>query len=421
MFESDQHEFDEEYEGYRHPAPPSPPQPAPAPIPPNAVASNQVQATPAATAVAEPAFKAADVHPPHVGEEEADEYAFEEEPENTEYVDPAENQTKKPPPKKKPNLVLIAGFAALGVFAIIAFTLLRPKDNTPPAGDLGPGVVAADGLRGHLTTRWEGNATTGRLTYQLRIEPMEDRWQAGFSKAILKWSEPLSINVRLLDSTGFALCGKEIDFRFDPQTAQIAVPVSALGQNGKKMSITERNAAMAAARQTQISQMQAEEAAREKGKDLFQNQVANDGEVSEVNVQGTLPCSPDQYRRVDYWDFNTNFPTLDQQAFFLDPKAARLAKGEFAPPDHPGKRSLSKLPQQGFSIQGDDRVTGYDTASGTLMAEGRTFHIDKRYGQTTALAWASGYALIHYRCDQQANCALSAAGEAAVLHARLIE
>ena len=424
MFESDQHEFDEEYEGYRHPAPPSPPQAVPAPTQPAATASAQTQPTPAATgatAVAEhPAVKEPQEEPQQVAEEEHEEYSYEEGPENGEYHDPAENKAK-PPAKKKPNLLLIAGFGALVVSAIVAFTLLRPKDNTPAPGDLGPGIVAADGLRGHLDTRWEGNASTGRLVYQLRIEPMEDRWQAGFSHAILNSPMPMSLNVRLLDSTGFALCGKEIDFHFDPQSEGVQITVPPVGQNDKKMSAAERAAAMTAARQSEIARMQAEEVARERGKDVFQNQITNDGQVSAANVQGTLPCSPDQYRRVDYWDFNTNFPTLEQQAFLLDPKAALLAKKELEPPAHPGKRTLSRLPQEGFVIQGDDRVTGYDSASGNLMAEGKTFHIDKRYGQAAALAWASEYSLIHYRCDQQGNCALSAAGEAAILHARLVE
>jgi hypothetical protein len=72
-------------------------------------------------------------------------------------------------------------------------------------------------------------------------------------------------------------------------------------------------------------------------------------------------------------------------------------------------------------IQGDDRVTGYDSVRGLLWAEGKTFQIDRRFGQATATEWANNYSLIHYRCDQHANCALTAAGEAAVLHARLNE
>jgi hypothetical protein len=312
---------------------------------------------------------------------------------------------------------LLGGFAALIVFGIfVLMTVNKPKDDTPPPGDLGPGIVAVDGLRGHLLTRWDGNAKTGHLSYKLQIEPMEDRWGAGFSHAITNAALPMAVNIRLLDSTGFALCGKEIDFHFDPQKAALPVSVSATGANGKKLPAAERNAAMQAARQNQVNQMQAAEAAREQGKDIFQNQSTADGQVAAINAQGTLPCSPDQYRKVDYWDFNTNFPTLDEQAELLDPKAH--AK-ELDPPG--GKKRSAPKWGDGFTIQGDDRVKGYDQARGVLWAEDRSFAIDKRTGQATASAWASNYTLIHYRCDQHASCALTAAGQAAVLHARLSE
>ncbi len=207
--------------------------------------------------------------------------------------------------------------------------ITRPKSNAPNPGDLGPGIVAVDGLRGHLDTVWEGDAKTGRLAYKLRIEPMEDRWGKGFSRVTSNSPMPISVNIRLLDSSGFALCGKEVDFRFNPETADVQVAVPPLvGANGKKLSLAERNAALQAARQSEIAQMQAAEVIREHGKDIFQNQTTDDGQVTAVNVQGSLPCSPDQYRRTDYWDFNTNFPTLEQQAALLDPQHGK----EFAPP-----------------------------------------------------------------------------------------
>jgi hypothetical protein len=435
MFESDQHEFDEEYSEISHPAPPLPPKPAEA-IPtatavrtagPTATAAPVAVATPAAARAPAPAGTATAVaspfavHEPIVEEpqEEEPEEAAHEETEPEEYVDSAEKPVVAPPPaKKKPNLVLIGGFAAVVVFAIfVVITASRPKANAPPPGDLGPGIVAVAGLRGHLDTVWEGDGKTGKLAYKLRIEPMEDRWGPGFSHVTINPPMPISVNIRLLDSSGFALCGKEIDFPFNPQTAGVQVEVPQVGANGKKLSLAERNAALQSARQSQITQMQAAEVVRERGKDIFQSQITNDGQVSAVNVQGALPCSPDQYRRVDYWDLNTNFPTLDEQAALLDPKAHDK---EFAPPAHPGKRTLAKL-QDGFVIQGDDRVTGYDLARGVLSAEQKTFTIDKRFGQAAATAWANNYTLIHYRCDQQANCSLTAAGDAAVLHARLSE
>ena len=172
---------------------------------------------------------------------------------------------------------------------------------------------------------------------------------------------PMSVNIRLLDSTGFALCGKEVDFRFDPQHAEVPVTVSPVGPNGKKLSLAERNAAVEAARQSQITQMQAAEVTREQGKDLFQNQTADDGQVTAINAQGCLPCSPDQYKRANYWDFNTNFPDARRAGQLLDPKAGQQAK-EFETPAHPGRRNLAKW-GDGFVIQGDDRVTGYDQAA----------------------------------------------------------
>jgi hypothetical protein len=446
MFESDQHEFDEEYAEVSHPAPPSPSKPpaatpitAPETSPTNPASARTtvataptIAATTATAAVTAPATEATAtpkatatatavpvaVQEPIVAEpeEEQQEVPESEEAEQEEFVDPAEKPVVEAPLKRKPNLLLIGGFAALVIFAIFVVAT-RPKSSAPPPGDLGPGIVAVAGLRGHLDTVWEGNGKTGKLVYKLRIEPMEDRWGPGFSRATSHAAMPMSVNIRLLDTSGFALCGKEIDFRFDPQNAQVPVSVSPVGANGKKLPVAELNAAVEAARQSAVAQMQAAEATRERGKDIFQNQTTDDGQVTAVNVQGTLPCSPDQYRRTDYWDFNTNFPTLDQQAALLDPKAGQQGK-EFEPPAHPGKRTLAK-PQSGFVIQGDDRVTGYDSARGVLTAEQKTFEIDKRFGQVTATEWASHYTLIHYRCDQQANCALTSAGNAAVLHARL--
>jgi hypothetical protein len=404
MFESDQHEFDEEYAEISHPAPPlARSTSAVAEAPP--VAAPVVAAAPAeTTTIASPRPIAEEI-------EESEKPAFQE-AEQEEFVDAAEKPAAQPP-KKKPNFLLIGGFAALITFAIfVVMTVNRPKVDAPPPGDLGPGIVAVAGLRGHLNTRWDGDAKTGRLVYQLRIEPMEDRWGAGFSRVASNPPMPLSVNVRIMDSSGFAMCGKEIIFPFNPENAGVMTSAQ-LGADGKKVSAAGRAAAV----QSKVTQMQAAEVTRESGKDLFQNQIAHDGQVAAVNAQGTLPCSPDQYRRADYWDMNTNFPSLDEQAMLLDPKAALRAK-ELEDPGHSAKRTLPRW-GNGFVIQGDERVTGYDSARGLLWAENKTFAIDKRYGQATASDWSNKYTLIHYRCDQHASCALTAAGQAAVLHARL--
>lgn len=437
MFESDQHEFDEGFDELGHISPPPPlAKPVPEQVSPAATTDQgtadelramlKSQPSPIVSAAVAPEAKAASVavaEPPAVDEEEEeDEYGYEQEPE--EFTDPAEHALEElpvaQPPKNKIPIWMIAGFAALIAFAIfIVYTATKPKDNAPPPGDMGPGVVASAGLRGHLTTRWDGDRKTGKLDYQLHVESMEERWQPGFSRAILSPPQPLSVNIRLLDATGFALCGKEIPFHFDAQNAQVTVPMpSAVGPNGKKLSAAERTAAYQAARQSAITQMQAVQVVRERGHDVFQNQIGPEGLVTAVNVQGALPCSPDQYQRASYWDMNTNFPTLDEQAALLDPRAAALKAKESEPGAHPAKRT-SNRPQTGFVFQGDERVTEYDAARGQLWTQGRTFRIDRMVGQATAMAWANNNTLIHYRCDQQANCALTAPGGSAVLHAHV--
>ena len=390
MFESDQHEFDEEYAEASHPAPPSPPKPAAVKTEPVKPKTEPVKPAVYGTTRGSSGLGGAPAFDARCGA-------------RTDRRRAARGRTGRGllrsggvggvcrPGGKARSSTAAEEETEPGADRGIRGTRdlcdrcgnhPRPKSNAPNPGDLGPGIVAVDGLRGHLDTVWEGDAKTGRLVYKLRIEPMEDRWGKGFSRVTSNAPMPLSVNIRLLDSTGFALCGKEIDFRFNPETADVQVPAPPLvGANGKKLSVAERNAALQAARQSEIAQMQAAEVIRERGKDIFQNQTTDEGQVTAVNVQGSLPCSPDQYRHTDYWDFNTNFPTLEQQAALLDPQHGK----EFAPPPHPGKRNLAKL-QVGFVIQGDDRVTGYDSARGVLTAEQKTFTIDKRYGQAAAIA-----------------------------------
>jgi hypothetical protein len=434
MFESDQHEFDEGFDELGHVAPPPPlakavPAPVPAAASSDQSAADELRAmlksqpSPTPSANVAPAANVAVAEPiVEDAEEEDDEFDYETQQEMPEFTDAAERKEEPPPPAPKKSLPiwLIGGFAALMVFAVfVVYTATKPKDNAPPPGDMGPGIVAASGLRGHLNTRWDGDRKTGKLAYQLHIEPMEERWQPGFSQVVLNPAMPLSVNIRLLDATGFALCGKEIAFHFDPQKAGAQVPMpSPVGANGKKLSTAERNAAYQAARQSAVTQMQAAEAVRERGKDVFQSQTGPDGLATAVNVQGSLPCSPEQYKRASYWDLNTNFPTLDEQAVLLDPRGAARQAKESEPGSHSAKR-VPRQPQTGFIIQGDERVMEYDSVRGQLWTQGRTFQIDRRVGQVTAAAWANNNTLIHYRCDQQANCALTAPGGAAVLHARL--
>jgi hypothetical protein len=73
-----------------------------------------------------------------------------------------------------------------------------------------------------------------------------------------------------------------------------------------------------------------------------------------------------------------------------------------------------------FYIQGDDRATGFDHMRGVLEAEeGKNFLILASAERATAAHWATNYSLIHYKCDQNASCALTVAGGLSAVHARL--
>jgi len=328
-------------------------------------------------------------------------------------------ETKK---KQFPYLIFGAGALAIMIVALLYLTRTKKADEPLP-GDLGQGVSAVAGLRGHLLTQWAGNAKTGSVQYQLRMEAIGPVQAPGFELVNANPPAPYSINMRLLDSGGFALCGKEILFHFDPATAPLPMPV--ITQTGKKAEAAR--AAARSARQAELERMQAAEAERERGKDIFQNQAGEDGKVTAVNAKGTLPCSPDQYKRAYYWDFTTNYPSVDEQQAMLDPKAAAEARREKEQGDGSDSRSSHRksAPKKllsAYYIQGDDRVTGFDPIRGVLEATaGKGFTVPAKPEHTIAANWAHNYSLIHYKCDQHANCALTSAGGMSVVHARLNE
>ena len=348
---------------------------------------------------------------------------------NAELHDPSlysEEEPEEAPKTKarKPFPIVLVGFGVLAAFIVVLIYMNKPKQeaNAQPAGDLGPGVVAASGLRGHLITQWEGKAKDGKLQYQLRIEAMQPSMESGFALVVARPPGPLYVNIRVLDANGFALCGKDILFHFDP-TKSAAPPPDVPHAGSKKATAAQLAAERAAAHDAQIQSLQAAEADRERGKDMFQNLAGSDGMINAISAQGDLPCSAEAYKRANYWDFSTNFPTIEEQEALRDPKMSK-AQHEDDPQEQAraARRKAQRKPMSAFYIQGDERIVGYDARKAMLEAEaGKRFVIDKTLDQGTASRWASNFALIHYRCDQHASCALTSAGGQSAVHARLDE
>ncbi|HVC47870.1 MAG TPA: hypothetical protein VND90_11535 [Terracidiphilus sp.] len=316
---------------------------------------------------------------------------------------PAGSPIKKSPERGSEYTMLLIGFAVLVVVAIGIYFLKQPK-AAPPGADLGQAVFNAGGLRGHLVTRWEGNAV-----YKLEIEPIDPTYAAGFAYAAAHPPRPIEFNLRILDASGFALCSTQVLLPFDPSTVP-SESASLPSGRGKKAQ-----EARAAAKQADLQARQTQETQRESGHDVLQEKLGNDGSVASLYTQGALRCTSDQYAHFDYWDFNTNFPTVQEQHDLMTHKSQRQA--ELSRAQHEAaRRKAQRMLESAFYVEGDVRVNTWDQAAGMLgSGAGKSFYVAKASDRPIAAGWASNGTLIHYKCDQHGICVLTQSGTGTVI------
>jgi hypothetical protein len=322
--------------------------------------------------------------------------------------------SRKPQKKSSNAILLLAVTGALAFTGFVFVTHFGSLGNSKPndSDDLGQGILNSSGLRGHLVTRWQDKKTQ----YQLKIEPIDATANAGFALVTGSPTQPISINVRVLDASGFALCGKEILLPFDPGKVQ------ANPQLPKNKAEAD---AIQAQRAADTQRMRAQEQQRESGRDVFQTIAGSDGKIEALWAQGTLPCAPDQYKKFDYWDLTSNFPTLAVQQDLLDQKKSKtdqLNLAELRAYEQKRKTIAAKKGVSAFYIEGSDRISSYEPARALLVAgPGHSFFIDRKSDQTIAAQWAADSSLIQYKCDQHAVCALRNAGSPATVIGRMNE
>jgi hypothetical protein len=282
----------------------------------------------------------------------------------------------------------------LGILLIVVVAIVAGL-TSPPEGryDLDSVNSSAAGLKGHLYLQWDK-----KLEYRLAIEPSDAGQQAGFALAVTHSSYPLFIDIHLQDVEGFVLCSKQIVLKYDPRNA-IDLDASAL------------------------SAQNAQEAAREQGKDVFQNQVGANGAVASINAQGDVPCSAKAYEKVANWSFSPNFPSLAEQAEGLkrqqesEANAGRSALGASSARRNAAPKSTVKLLP--FSVEGDDAIVDFDAAQGVIETRGRkTFFVAKMGGAASNSRWQDYPVNIHYRCDRSSSCILMSPG-LGDLHAKM--
>ena len=311
-------------------------------------------------------------------------------------------------------VALAAGLGILTSLAIVAFVLL-PSKPADTSYDMGSVTSTSTGLKGHLIANW-GN----QLGYKLTIEPSDATQLDAFATAVNKPPQPLSVNLQLKDVSGTVLCDTPILLKYDPlKNIPTMVTSDAAAVKG-----TKRNAKTDESAQTQAEADQAlnkarlvgAELSREHGRDIFQPVSGEDGQISSIAAQGTLPCTKKQYQSAASWAFVTNFPSVLQPAgpqnsdsydnldtFGGAPsrKSSTFSAGRSAARRVP-------LPNSHFSLEQDDVLVGFQPATGVAETRGgKSFLVEKRDQVAISLKGVEFPIPIHYRCDQLGACALA--------------
>jgi hypothetical protein len=219
--------------------------------------------------------------------------------------------------------------------------------------------------------------------------------------------------------SGSILCDTPVLLKYDPLKKIPNVVTrddSARTGNAKNAKIDESVQTQAEVeRALNNARLVGQELNREHGKDIFQPVNGDDGQISSIASQGTLPCSKKQYQSAASWAFVTNFPSVLQtagpqnsdtndnlDAFGVAPKTSGSTEAE---------RRVTRrvpLPNSHFSVEMDDALVGYQTATGIVETRaGKSFLVEKRDLVASSLKGVELPIPIHYRCDQLGACSLA--------------
>lgn len=316
---------------------------------------------------------------------------------------------------KGTKLVIVAG-VGLGLLGGLALAVMFTRPAIQDAStDMGTVTSAATGLKGQLTTNWGD-----RLNYKLILQPSDPSYQAGFTNAVIDPARPLQVDLQLKNASGTVLCDSPILLKYDPMKTSASADVEP-APTGKKAKIDEVSVARAQADQAlNNARLVGQELDREHGKDIFQNNVGPDGQVTSLNAQGTMPCSKKQYEHAASWSFTSNFPVVVQLA--KGHSTEPIEDDDLADPNVDSQPSTYQqrmiaarrkvvMPVSHFSVEEDDEAVNYQSSNGTLETQsGKLLQMEKRDQVALALKGVDLPVRIHYRCDQFGACALAGLG-----------
>ncbi|MDR3797534.1 MAG: hypothetical protein P4K93_05255 [Terracidiphilus sp.] len=275
-------------------------------------------------------------------------------------------------------LVLLAG-AVLIFLAVPSW--LQPKPPAPYI-DMGSQRYDPAGLSGRLIARWEQSGS-----YQFFLDPIDPTQVRSFAAVAQDPSRRLSVTLRIRDAAGRVACQKQILF-----------PASmARTPNAKFVAPSEP-------RETQNG-------------DVVQNMTGEDGQVSEIDLTGPLPCGAKAYTSFKSWDFFTDFPTLAEQDNWMQHERELNGKG------HGGNSGLlSQTQRLPTAIEGDDVIVGDNPSHGTVETSGgRVFFLGVAGLRNRTADWSVFPAPIHFHCDKNGSCVLTRPNSHVSLQARLLK
>jgi hypothetical protein len=336
------------------------------------------------TAVAERVYK---VVAPTGGTSHEDLYGF-----RAAFIQPPPVEQKEADPKgaKSKRATALLPILLILVLGSLAFFIISKstKSNAPPLYlDLGTRRFDSAGLGARLIARWEGSTA-----YQLYIDPLDPQQAAGFQAVTVNPPHPVSIVIRLIDSTGAIACQKEV-------VLPTPAPIS------DSSNISQALLPMQTA-----------------GGDMIQNIAGPDGQIAEITVTGGLPCSQTQYQSLKTWEFFTNFPTLDDQDNWLKhQKLTDAANGKKSNASDGGSGYSPRSLHLPAAIEDDDVIVGENPQRGTLDTEGgRVFMVGVTGLKNRTTEWQVFPAAVHFHCDKNGACVLTRVNSRSSLQARLI-
>ena len=154
------------------------------------------------------------------------------------------------------------------------------------------------------------------------------------------------------------------------------------------------------------------------GGDTVQNIAQADGQIGEITLSGSLPCSEKQYLRLAGWDFSMNFPDAGEQQDWL--RHENALTGGSKQPSKGGRGAQPQSQRLPAAIEGDDVIVGDNPSKGTVTTSGgRVFWVGANGMRKRAAEWQVFPAAIHFRCDKTGTCVLTRSNSRNPLQARL--